>query len=221
MRRFTKKIINNEMWGIQMRIVHLSDIHLNNDKIKDFKRHTIKPLLRDLAKHNSAKKIDLIFVTGDLIDKGGKSFNNIEDAFNQFIDKVIEPIKSELNIDNDRFYFVPGNHDINKKADSKNIEEGLTINLESITKINEFIDEKNNNENDMEGIKRILPYKKFEENFYIDDLRKKNISKFQSSYIIEIDGKKVGINCFNTAWRCYNSKTDKEKILLGERQVVM
>ncbi|KEI86147.1 hypothetical protein FDF15_01995 [Clostridium botulinum] len=197
-----------------MRIVHLSDIHFNKDNLKDYEDFVITALLEDLEKHNYEKKIDLIFITGDLIDKGGKSFENIESAFDIFKKNIIIPIKNKFNLENDRFYFVPGNHDILRIEDSKVVESGLTQILNSTDELNKFIDD-----NGLEGIKRILPYKRFEKNFYNNSVTCKNISNFQSSYVIEINGKTVGINCLNTAWRCYDSDADKGKIVLGQRQV--
>lgn len=91
---------------------------------------------------------------------------------------------------------------------------GLLQFLNNTEEVNKFIDD-----NNIEKIKSILPYKEFEKNFYDNNLIENNISNFQSSYIVEIDGRTVGINCLNTAWRCYNSKTDKGKIILGERQI--
>lgn len=198
-----------------MRIVHLSDIHLNKGHLKDFQDLAREALIGDLIMENTKKKIDLIFITGDLIDKGGESFGKIEDAFKFFEENVINPIKSELGMDNNKFYFAPGNHDAFRDADSQITEKGLKQHLVATAEVNKFIDS-----NSLEGIKRILPYKEFEKNFYTDNFIKKDITNFQSSYIIEIDGKTIGINCLNTAWRCYDSKTDNERIILGERQLV-
>ena len=58
-----------------IRIVHLSDIHLNKKTLKDAEQFVIKALIKDLKKYSDEKRIDLIFITGDLIDRGGESFN--------------------------------------------------------------------------------------------------------------------------------------------------
>jgi TPR repeat protein/predicted MPP superfamily phosphohydrolase len=198
-----------------MVIVHLSDIHLNKENLNDFNDFAMPALLDDLEKYNSKKKIDLILITGDLIDKGGKSFGEIENAFKAFEENVIKRIQNILKLSNDRFYFAPGNHDVYRDADSEITEEGLIRCLNNNEKLNKFI-----TENNTEGIKRIFPYKEFEKSFYENFNNEKNVSNFQSCYVIEINGKSIGINCLNTAWRCYDSKTDKGKILLGERQII-
>ncbi|MBN7575670.1 MULTISPECIES: metallophosphoesterase [Clostridium] len=198
-----------------MRIVHLSDIHLNKEDLKNFQEFVLPALIKDLDEYNSNQKIDLVLITGDLIDKGGKSLGGIENALKLFVENVIEPIKNEFGLGYEKFFFVPGNHDIDENVDSPRIEKGLTADLGDTDSVNKFIDE-----DTLEGIERILPYKKFEEEYYKNCVLSKDITNFQSSYVINIEGTTIGVNCLNTAWRCYNSKTDKEKILLGERQII-
>ncbi|MNE18916.1 3',5'-cyclic adenosine monophosphate phosphodiesterase CpdA [compost metagenome] len=53
-----------------MRIVHLSDFHLNKENIIEFQSLLMKALLEDLVEFNKTKKIDLVLYTGDMIDKG-------------------------------------------------------------------------------------------------------------------------------------------------------
>ncbi|EGW41398.1 hypothetical protein DOT_0650 [Desulfosporosinus sp. OT] len=45
-----------------LRIVHLSDIHLNADSLYDTKEFILKALLNDLESFNEEKEIDLIFL---------------------------------------------------------------------------------------------------------------------------------------------------------------
>jgi UDP-2,3-diacylglucosamine pyrophosphatase LpxH len=182
--------------------------------MKDFNFFSIKALLKDLKSFHEEKAIDVIFITGDLIDQGGDSFSRIDIAFQEFEKNVINKIINKLSLSKDKFIFVPGNHDIDRKADKEMHQNGLTSTLKTTEKVNEFIDSE-----DMDGIRRILPYKKFEKKFHENFTGEKVITNFQSSYIVNVDGVKIGINAFNTAWRCYDSKTDKEKILLGERQL--
>jgi predicted MPP superfamily phosphohydrolase len=66
----------------KMRIIHLSDFHINNMGIKDISDFITKALIEDLEHYNNDRKIDLILFSGDMIDKGGVSFgDNINDAF--------------------------------------------------------------------------------------------------------------------------------------------
>ena len=198
-----------------IRIVHLSDIHLNKESISDVENFVIKALTKDLKKFNEEKKFDLVLFSGDLVDKGGESFDNkIELALSTFEEKIIVPIKKEIGLPNDRFFFAPGNHDIDRRADEEHEDVGLTQTLCTIEKVNEKIDSKKDS-----GIKRILPFKEFERKFHKSFQGEHSRTNYQSCFKIKLDDSTVGITCFNSAWRCYDSKTDKGKILLGERQI--
>lgn len=172
----------------------------------------IKALSEDLTRFNSSKKIDFILFTGDLIDQGGRSFESINQAFLEFEENVIFPLTNCINIDKNRFIFIPGNHDIDRYADDIYDENGLLTVLSNEPAVSSFIDK-----NETKGIKRVLPFKEFEKEFHVESNCK--ITNFHSNYIVDINGTKVGITAFNTAWRCYDSNKDHGIILLGKRQI--
>ncbi len=197
-----------------IRIIHLSDIHLSKDNVKDFKTFTIEALKKDLKKYNDEANIDLIVFSGDLINKGGQSYPNINEAFADFDEKIIKPITDEIELSKELFFFAPGNHDIDTEADDRIDENGLRTTLINTGEVNKYIDS-----GDTERIKRILPYKEFERKFYESYPQKHEITNYQSCFKAGIKDHTVGITCFNSSWRCYDSETDKGKIILGERQV--
>ena len=199
-----------------IRIVHLSDTHLCKSLLYDAENFVLRALIDDLKKFNTEKQIDLITITGDLIDKGGKDFNDdILEAFLTFEEKIINSIAKDLNLSNMRFFICPGNHDIDRNADSIYEERGLSEILLDTEKVNEFISSKNE-----VGIKRVLTFKDFEKSFYKNYPESHIITNFHSSYTTSIDSIKLGITCFNTCWRSYDSAKDKEKLILGERQII-
>jgi predicted MPP superfamily phosphohydrolase len=199
-----------------IRVVHLSDFHLNMDQIDDFNDFVMKALISDLKTFNEEKKIDIIVFSGDLIDQGGKSFDNdIEYAFLNFEESVINPLSNQLLLPKDRFFFSPGNHDLKKSADEDYEDNGLTEKLKSIEIVNDHIDSKK-----LSGMKRILPYKEFEKDFYNTFDGTKELSHFESTFKLKINDRLVGITSFNTSWRCYDSNTDKGKLIIGERQFI-
>lgn len=199
-----------------MRIIHISDFHISADKLEDLHNYVVEPLIKDLIDFNNEKEIDLIAFSGDLIDKGGISFgNDIELAFYTFQVEVIEPLLNALDLPAHRFFFIPGNHDIVRSADSNIIELGLKSALVDSEKVNAFIDAENE-----EGIKRILPFKKFEQEYFREFDGDYQFSNFQSAFKWEAGNKqKVGLTCFNTSWRCYDTESDHKNIILGERQI--
>lgn len=199
-----------------MRLIHLSDFHLTKEHEGDFEEYIIKPLLEDLIALNTQKTIDLIIFTGDLIDKGGKGYESIDDAFLEFEIQVIERITAAINISKNRFIIIPGNHDINRDADLKSTEIGLRSQLISLEAINTFL----NDPREFEGAtKRILKFKEFERNLYANS-PETIVTDLESIHRYEVQDLKVGIACLNSAWRCYDSDSDQNNILIGEKQIM-
>jgi len=199
-----------------MRIIHFSDFHLNKKNLDDWNYFIKEALLSELKEINDSESIDLIVLTGDLVDKGGQGFGSIEEAFTQFHKQIIVPIITKLNIPIERFLIIPGNHDIDKNAEKEFLELGLRTYFSSSDKVNEFI--KNGKQGDYTGFERIRPFKEFEKTLY-SGVANCELSCFDSNFILNIDGQKVGISCLNSSWRCYDSKADKGLILVGDMQL--
>ena len=60
-----------------MRILHISDFHLDKEDKEDSINHIIEPLKKSLSKIQLDKPIDLILFTGDLVNIGGKNYSDI------------------------------------------------------------------------------------------------------------------------------------------------
>ena len=96
-----------------MRILHISDFHLDKKDKEDNVNHIVQPLINRIQKVIIEKPIDLIFFTGDLVNIGGKNYSGLDEAFLDFEETFIEPLLKATNLTKDSFFFVPGNHDIN------------------------------------------------------------------------------------------------------------
>jgi len=197
-----------------IRIVHLSDIHYSLPAKELIKTYIVPSLINDLKIFHSESKINLVLLTGDLINKGGEGFNKSIDAFNSFNIEFLNPIMQTLNLNNDDVIFTIGNHDLDLNADEEFENVGLMHELTTIEKVNSFI--KKDREN---GYRRVLPFKEFEKEYHKNFTDFHDISNFQSSYFRTINGIKIAFICFNTAWRCYDSNTDKGNLLIGEQQI--
>lgn len=101
-----------------MRILHLSDFHLDKKQLLSSKR-IVEQLADRLDVVNAEKKIDIILFTGDMIKQGGKSFSCIRDAFDQFDDMFINTICDRIGLDKRYFIFTIGNHDLDKTKEKK------------------------------------------------------------------------------------------------------
>lgn len=200
-----------------MRILHLSDIHLDSRDFLKSQKMFDKIIDAILPLHN-AVPIDVIVCTGDLINQGGKDYKGEIDAlFEIFQNIIIKPLLDKLNLPKERFVFCPGNHDVNRLADSPYSEIGLCSSLSTEEKITQLIQSKRN----YDDVKRMIAFKEFEKKYYssIEGLNYQ-YGFFDSSLILDINGISVGISLLNSAWRCWNSKEDKNKLLIGQEQVI-
>jgi predicted MPP superfamily phosphohydrolase len=199
-----------------LRAIHFSDFHLNKSNLGDWNYFIKDCLLQELEKINQEQTIDLILLTGDLIDRGGSDFKSISEAFQEFQRNVIVPINTALNFPIERFLVIPGNHDIQKSAEAEWEDLGLRSYFDKPEVVNNFI--KNGKEGNYKGFERIKPFKEFESELYkgVSDCQ---LSCFDSTFRFTIRGKKIGVSCLNSSWRCYDSAKDKGLVLIGDTQI--
>lgn len=107
-----------------MRILHFSDFHLNGEHIDEAK-FILDDMKTALAEIKSKHKIDLVLFSGDMLDQGGRGFDNLKHGFEKFHKVVITPIMEFLDLSESHFIFTPGNHDIDRNADNRRMEKSL------------------------------------------------------------------------------------------------
>jgi Icc-related predicted phosphoesterase len=197
-----------------MRIVHLSDLHISKENLNSLNQFYTTALIKDLKIWHAEKPIDLIILTGDLVDKGGESFDPKENYYEIIETSFISRILEELSLDKSRFIIIPGNHDI-VEAKIEDISEDGIQKFCDIDRINKYLIDNKDKYHD--GIERIKEYKEFEKTFYsgIPDCY---ISNFESCFVIKIDDETIGLAAFNSAWRC-STKLPKDKLLFGTQQI--
>ena len=119
-------------------ILHISDIHINKSSCSII-NEILEKLVKDI---NKVKKeyninIDLICFTGDLIASGAQAIEG-EKQLTLAEEHFIAPLIKALNLSNDRFILVPGNHEVNKNCIIKMTEKGLS-NISSKEEIDDII----------------------------------------------------------------------------------
>jgi predicted MPP superfamily phosphohydrolase len=199
-----------------IRILHFSDFHFNKQNLEHWNYFVKDSLIAELQRINDEQQIDLFFLTGDLVDKGGAGFPTIDEAFNEFKKNILDPILTTTRLPIDRFLIIPGNHDLNKKLDDEWADEGLKLFLNSPDKIQSFI--KKGKDGDYNGFKRVKPFKDFEKSLY-SGVSNCQLSPFDSNFILDINRQKVGVACLNSSWRCNDSLKDKGIIIVGDTQI--
>lgn len=201
-----------------MRIVHLSDIHLSFDNYTEFENYYKDALINDLIGYNESTKIDVIIITGDLVDRGGHSLYNITGYNDQvkypnpyfiFEEIFINPIINALNFNKNNFLFIPGNHDIDENSILLREEFNLSneLNDENIKK---YLDE---NFIDLKHSKRIQSFKEFEKKFH-ENNDNYICTNNQSTFFYKKNGQNIGFILVNDSWRCKSMKFEKEKITM-------
>lgn len=195
-----------------VQIIHISDFHLDTNPISLKKEQLVEALINDLKKQNIDTQNCIIVVSGDLIDKGGCGFANTKIAFDYFREVFIEKLMTGLMVSKDQFFFVPGNHDVNRSKVDQIIERGTLSFVSTIDDINNFITSNRENSNYLD---RLEDFKLFEKEFYQDSKMTMQLSNFDSCFITKNN---IGIACLNSSWR--SSKENEEGgLIVGEKQI--
>lgn len=190
-----------------MRIIHLSDIHLSSDNIEVLRLHYLNSLVEDLKKINREKEIDLIIISGDLVDKGGNSLLSLVEhapltnPYDIFEKEFITPICEKLPIIKDKFLFIAGNHDIERNKIHEFIESGLKTKCTTPKNINDFCSKYSHKLNYL-NFERIEKFHEFEKNYHSNKYFTYNFSEFESKVIYNYNDQKIGIALINDSWRC-------------------
>ena len=203
-----------------MRLIHFSDFHLNEEHKSDWNdyvKESLYALLQDIP--DFKWEDTFVICTGDIIDQGGADCKSIDDAFIQFRELVVNPLISDLDMPQDHFIMVPGNHDIDRCADTLTHAEGLRVvfqknpELEIRKKSTKILEE-----NDREDVARMMSYKAFEHDFY-KDYPNVHCTYLGSTFRYKLEnGITIGFAGFNTAWCSYDNNDKQEGIVLGEEQ---
>jgi Icc-related predicted phosphoesterase len=195
-----------------MRIVHLSDIHLSAGNKNAYVDYYKDALIQDLLNYHKQVKVDIVAITGDLVDRGGHSLLSSDysgSPFHVFQNLVISPIMEKLQLSREQIIFVPGNHDIDETK-IKLIEEKNIIQRLNAQNIGDYLSGNNSN---FEHNERIKGFKDFESEFHGGNPNYIPTPN-QSTYIYTTsEGFKVGFILLNDSWRCKSVqlKLDEEE----------
>lgn len=210
---------------MSIRLLHFSDLHLSVNNLANTEAR-LGFLFDSLLKiqEQDGKQVDVVVFTGDLVDKGGSEFSSIEDGLLAFKERVIKPLAEKVGISPSRIVILPGNHDTQSstktaKRNKKNLRDEYKLSSER--EINALI---NVNDEDRElVIQRTSAFKKFEKDFYTEftpDVY--YYSDFESNFVFDINGVKLGVTALNTVWLYGKSSEDADDadlVYLGTDQL--
>ena len=112
---------------VSLNILHISDAHIQKKDVLEIKE-IVQKLINDINRVQIDKdiKIDLICFTGDLIQRGDRSIDD-EGQWKIAQEILVEPLLKTLNLSQDRFVFVPGNHEVDIRKIVVALENGLQV----------------------------------------------------------------------------------------------
>jgi len=195
-----------------IRLIHISDLHLESESLSHDKQNIINALIEDLVKF--ANENTILLFTGDILDKGGSGFENKNNAFNTFEEVFINPILEKNPLLKGNVFFVPGNHDVFREKIDDYTESGIRNELNNAVSVDEFVKK---NRIKSRYLERLEDYKSFENNFYLKH-NNKGTSNFESTFELQIGQYKIGITCLNSTW-ISKDDSDKGNLLLGKNQI--
>ena len=104
-----------------IRMIHISDFHLENSVLNDWENYTKKALIETINSQQPKCPVSDTFVicSGDMINKAGVGYGGVLKTLQRFNEKVIQPVLDGTGLPLDHFILVPGNHEVDRKADER------------------------------------------------------------------------------------------------------
>ncbi len=203
-----------------MKILHLSDFHLNTNNLNDWNDYIKEALFALITENIDTVEDFFIVCSGDLVDKAGKDFQGIGIALNKFKECVIDEIVGKFNLPGDHFIITPGNHDVDRNIDDNIVNSGLRTNFSNVGNGVEELNKYARNiivDGDKKYTKRMIAYKNFEKELYANS--DNVITSFMgTSFKFVCGGKNVCFNAINTSWLAYDDNDRKFGIAISEPQ---
>jgi len=180
--------------------LHISDFHFKTGDPYD-RDKVLHPLITAISSFRDEIQPDMIFVTGDVAHSG-------DPAEYQQATIFFEKLLSAANLERDRLFVIPGNHDVTASKAS-----GLVRTLESETQSGDYF-----------ALGKQQPHiAKFAEFRRWCDRLFKGFRKYEPKTTcqpfieVEIDGLKIGILCINSALFSIPDKRDHNQLWIGRR----
>ena len=195
--------------------LHLSDWHQKEKKEKDFDRQVVlDALIKDIKNRKAIsqdlEKIDFIVFSGDV------AFSGKPEEYNAAKEEFFDPLLKACNLSPENLFIVPGNHDLDR-AKFGLLPAPLLRPLESNTEAKDWLFD---SEKRSEAMKPLKAFTSFVGNY-----TKQENSDYANIRKLEIDGKKIALVGFNSAWMCGRRKNSKDEIddkgvvVVGEPQI--
>jgi hypothetical protein len=203
--------------------LHISDIHFlpKNEWRDSTARDSLVGYLKDMFHKDSSLRPDLVFCTGDIAFGETGSFL-LSEQYKQaesFFDRLLAVCgQNDKPMPKERLFIVPGNHDINRKSIDDDAQATLIQKAEESNKHAEDINQRFDSRPPVfkNAIKRLDEYGQFLQ----DCLPHQQDENGRHCYarVVDINGLKIGIAGFNSAWSCSGPEDDRNLWLAAQWQ---
>jgi predicted MPP superfamily phosphohydrolase len=210
-------VSNNLTW------LHISDIHFHpkTEWRDSAARAALLTYLGDVFERDGSLRPDLIFCTGD-IAFGETSKSPLAEQYKQaetFFDSLLAICgQGDVPLPKERLFVVPGNHDVNRSSINSDAQTTLTMwagqAREHVSVINQRFNDRPKEFKD--AIKRLDEYAQFVQSYLPHQYDADGRQRY--SRVVDIDGLKVGIAGFNSAWSCAGPEDDRTLWLAADWQ---
>ncbi|MCP5517114.1 MAG: SUMF1/EgtB/PvdO family nonheme iron enzyme [Verrucomicrobiales bacterium] len=196
--------------------LHLSDWH---QKGRDFDRQVVRDALladlRDRATlHPALAEIDLVIFSGDAAWAGKKE--EFQTAREVLFDPVLRTLQDGGRAP-EKFFFVPGNHDLNRDHIAEMLPPGLQKPLATDAEVQKWLTD------DARRARALEPFKDYTD--FVTGFTGQENPAYANTWNGFIGQKTVGILCLNSAWMCGRHQTvegeidDRGFLTVGEPQI--
>ena len=205
--------------------LHISDIHFQpkTEWRDSASRKALITYLDDIYKRNNTLRPDFIFCTGDIAfgETGSSPLANQYEQAKAFFDSLLAICgQNGTPLSKKRLFVVPGNHDVNRNSINSDAQNTLT-NWAKDSSASEHIDAinqrfENRSREFLENVRRLDEYGRF----IRDYLPHQHDTQGRHHYarIVSVNGLKIGIAGFNSAWTCAGPEDDRTIWLAAQWQ---
>lgn len=203
--------------------LHISDIHFypKTEWRDSVCRSALLDHLKNIFAQNDSIRPDFIFCTGD-IAFGESSSMPLQNQYLQakaFFDDLLKTCgEAGMPLPKERLFVVPGNHDVNRNSINTDAQGTLTSWASHASTHIETINQRVNDRTKefKDAIKRLDEYAQFVKDYLPHQYDAEGRQHYTK--ISNIDGLKVGIAGFNSAWTCAGTEDDRNIWLAAEWQ---
>jgi hypothetical protein len=203
--------------------LHISDIHFHpkTEWRDSAARRALLVYLDSIFSGDDSLRPDLIFCTGD-IAFGETGSSPLAEQYKQaeaFFDSLLATCgRNGVPLSIERLFIVPGNHDVNRNSINSDAQARLTDWAKQPKAHAATMNERfaNQSKEFKDNIERLDEYGQFIR-YYLPHQHDAD-GRHRYAQIVDVDGLKVGIAGFNSAWSCAGTEDDRTLWLAAEWQ---